>query len=198
MKAKIYGFRFLIALSAFVFGIGAYSMRQLFQSPNQPQKPQTLAVSPKTELFNFTDFNKTVVQIDKVTEKQSEPEFYVDGEYHLIGKAPKEFEDFEYLDITTDTYDEKSDQVKAIPPEGFIFSKKQFKFTHIKINDKKISLVTENRQGISYQFTGTFFGYKETKIYFDEDVYLEGRLIKMRDGKKIAEINVKFTVYSDC
>ena len=123
MKAKIYGFRFLIALMAFVFGVSVYSIRQYFQVSNQLPK----VVSQKAELSNPVIFSQKEPQPDKIKEK-FESEFYAGGEYHIIGKIPKGFKDFEYLFINADDYDEKLKKLVQIPPTGYVFSNKELKF----------------------------------------------------------------------
>ena len=208
MKATIYGFRLLIALTAFIFGIGAYSLQRYFQPFTKLQKLETISIPVKPDITTSIKPVQQVAPIEEVA-RQAESDFYASGEYYIIGKAPKGFEDFEYLEITTDAYDEKTDKVKPIYPEGFVLSKSKFSFSKIYINNKIVSFETETRKGISYKFTGMFFEHDEQKTwtsfdydektpYQEEYIYLEGSLTKFRDGKKIAEKKIKFTVYGGC
>jgi len=84
-----------------------------------------------------------------------------------------------------------------IPPKGYVFTSKEFKFTRINIAGKQISFETQMKKGISYQFAGKFADEPKAT---DEKDYPEliGRLIKMRDGKKIAKSKVSFGIMCGC
>lgn len=140
------------------------------------------------------------------TEESTDDKYDYAGEYCLYDDPVKGFDDFEKLDITTLDYSkatpENSYQTRPIPPEGFIYTTggKLFRYTRISLGKKQISFVTEAKNGISYRFEGEFpsgesIGVKSTNDFvYQERVDLKGRLTKLRDGKKIAEAEVKLYV----
>ena len=52
-------------------------------------------------------------------------------------------------------------------------------------------------RGVSYSFAGKFLkgGVYASGVLDDETPVLEGTLIKFRDGKKVAEANLKFVYF---
>ncbi|MGI8640639.1 MAG: hypothetical protein ACR2MG_11935 [Pyrinomonadaceae bacterium] len=202
MKIKIYLFRLVVAFTAFIFGISFFSVGQYLKSVFQTKKQETVAIQPviKQEILSAPPVvQPTVTTAD--SRENTVSEFDGTGDYYIIGDLPKGFEDFEDLNITTRDYENASEendyQGTIIPPEGFILTKKEYKFTRINIADKQLAFETETKKGISYKFVGKFTdeaNYEEDEEY----VVLEGRLIKMRDGKKIAESKIRFGIMDGC
>lgn len=217
MKIKVYLLWMAVAFIAFIFGISIVSSERYFQSFFSAKTEKTELVEPaKIEEINL---NKIIFPPRKVeqteisgtpmmdkkddSEKETESVFDAEGGYYIIGKLPKGFKDFESLSITTKDYRKASAENDwegiPIPPEGSVFMKKEFKFVRLNIADKQISFETESKKGISYKFVGKFIAEEEIKIgEYPEYAVLEGSLIKMRDGQKIAESKVKFGVMSEC
>jgi hypothetical protein len=207
MTIKVYIFRLAIALVTFTFGFSLFSAWSYFQPQIQPQRPQivSVAVSKPEKLEPFCRLEKITTPQTKVEEVS---EFDAGGDYYMIGKLPKAFKDFDFLSITTVDYREKSDgsfEEIPIPPTGslqtvkvkdFPEKNKKFNFSQINVANKLISFKTKEIKGISYQFTGKFWGEKYYEIG-DETVVLEGRLIKLQNGQKISEITAKFG-YVEC
>lgn len=202
MKIKNYLLRLAVAFTAFVFGIASFSVGRYFQSAFLTKEQKVESVEPvKTEEIiypqhiieqaNTPAFEQTDAAADP--EENTEYEFDVTGDYYIIGDLPKGFEDFGEMSITTTDYENVSEENDykgtPIPPEGFVFMKKKYNFARINIANKRIAFQTETKKGISYKFIGKFI---DDQNYSDEDYTdLEGRLTKMRDGKKIAESKVK-------
>ena len=200
MKAKVYFFRLIIGLSTFGLGIGVYFVWQSFPAqtveaiPNMV-KPVAVASPIFMSLQPVTD-SKADEAVENIEEK--EDEFYAGGDYYLIGNSPKGFEDFESLSISTDDWDDKLEKLAPTAPKGSLFTKKEHKFTRIAINNRWLSFKTEKINGISYEFIGNY-PKEEISLNNGEDfVYLQGRLIKFKDGKKVAEIEVKFGAIDGC
>jgi hypothetical protein len=208
MKIKIYLFRLAVAFTAFVFGIGFFNVGQYFQSvfSTKEQKVETVVPVKIEEITYPPDViehaNAPVFeQTDAAdSEENIEHEFDATGDYLINGDLPKGFEDFGELSITTNDYENVSEENdykgNPIPPEGFVFVKKKYKFARINIASKQIAFQTETKKGISYKFIGEFI---DDHDYSGEEGYadLEGHLTKMRNGKKIAESKVKL-VASGC
>jgi hypothetical protein len=211
MKMKIYLFRFAVAAAAFVFGISVFSVRQYFQSVLQIEEQKTESAAPaKIELVTKEEstspapnlaLTETLVieQANKdEAEEKYEYEFDAAGSYYLIGKAPKGFEDLETFVIETSDYESSSEknnwEIVSIPPKGSAYPdwEKQIDFVRLNISNKQISFETEKKNGISFQFVGKFIESEVEMENYTAYAILEGKLTKTKNGKKIAERNVKF------
>ncbi len=215
MKIKVYLLWIAVAVLTFVFGINIFSVGRYFQSFLSAGVQKTELVEPaKVGQLTVDDIIYPPRKIEQAetsitsmmektddSEKESEYEFDGEGDYYIIGDLPKGFKDLDSLSITTNDYEkgtpENDYNDTAIPPEGSIFTKKEFKFVRINIASKQIAFVTEIKKGISYEFIGVFVKeeIKHTTDYgyeFTESVDLKGRLKKLRDGKKVAESKVRF------
>lgn len=222
MKMKIYLFRFAVAAAAFVFGISVFSVSQYFQSLFSAKEQKTESIAPvKIETVNIEELvypprnieqaeNPVIEQTESTgsSVKENEYEFNAEGDYYIIGDLPKGFKDFDTLSISTKNYENISEENNwegvPIPPTGYVFTKKEFKFVRINIANAQIAFKTETKKGISYEFVGEFI--EEEKIEFKDKngeeytqhAVLKGRLKKMRDGKQIAESKVKFGISEGC
>jgi hypothetical protein len=91
-----------------------------------------------------------------------------------------------------------SSDYATIPPEGWILDKVAFSFKQINISNRKIYFKTERIKGVSYKFTGYFPIMTETEKNNDDSIWLKGNLIKMKNDKKVAEVQVKFGYTLGC
>jgi hypothetical protein len=206
MKLRIFVYRLAAAATAFILGVGFFSVGQYFQTPEtdavQPAVEQeTVSVTPRTMFVPFPVEPTTGGIIG--SQEDTKREFDAAGDYYIIGDLPKGFKDFDGLSIETKNYEKASaenDYVgMPIPPEGYVSTKKKFKFARINIADKQISFETEAKKGISYKFVGKFIDEEEITVgEYPEYIVLKGRLVKMRDGKKIAESEVKIGTVMGC
>ena len=88
-----------------------------------------------------------------------------------------------------------------MPPKGSVETAKELDFTRIAINGRMIAFETETKNGVSYEFTGEFMGEDKEEFKVEDEVEdgetytyyadLKGTLIKKRNGKKVAESDVK-------
>lgn len=215
MNLRFFAYRLAAALTAFALGVGIFNAGQYLQSFFQTTETattverETLSVPARpapTVVFEISEprgYGYAVVEAPAATEEK-EPAFNPDGDYYIVGILPKGFKDFNDLSVTTRDYENASEENNyegaPIPPEGFIYAGKKFEFKRININGKQISFETETIKGISYKFVGEFIVDVEEVIkYRDangnkiaESAMLKGRLTKMRDGKKTAEIKAHF------
>lgn len=130
-------------------------------------------------------------------------EFNPNGYYYAdLETLPKGFSDFDsiYLE-TSEVVDEDGEYVdRPIVPKGWISAAREFTFMRVAVGTSEFSFQTETIKGTSYKFTGHFLNsfsgdYCET----DEDKPdLEGKLIKIKDGKWAAEMNAQFYVSCGC
>jgi hypothetical protein len=218
MKLRIYALRITVALTTFGLCVGLFEIGRCLTADSQPKTEEASTDQPvEKELpdvlpTEVTVFPPHVEQTPTIyptgTEEKTEYEFDAGNDYYIIGKLPKAFRDFENLSIVTRDYENTSEENNyegvPIPPRGFFLAKKEFDFTRINIANRQIVFETEAKKGVSYQFVGEFTD-EEAIESKDKDGYeyteyavLKGRLKKMRDGKKIAESEVKFAIMHGC
>lgn len=188
-----YSLRFAIALMTFTFGVGLFNV---FKEKSVAQQSVVTESVPQTEFVPPRIAEIPVASQPDSTE-DAEYEFNAEGDYYIfsygtqIENLPKPFESFNEISIKTTDYKKASEennyQGVSIPPEGYVFANKEYKFIRISIGNRQISFETETKKGISYKFVGEFTDYvKFPKTDFD----LQGDLIKMRNGKKIGQTKI--------
>lgn len=207
---KKYLFRLGVALLAFTSGTAVFSgvrfLRRELQAPPPASKIKESFSGEEIVRLN-SEITEQLKNIESETEAQTEPEdewqWDGSGEFYLAAEVlPKGFKDFEFMEIITRDY-EVQDETGAygvpIPPQGFIQTKTKFKFVRIGIGNKQVSFETEKINGISYKFTGNYREENGDSCPIEENsVDLKGRLVKMKNGKEIAETSVGFHVSCGC
>lgn len=200
MKIKIYLFRLAIAFTAFVCGISFYSLGQHFQSApvTEEQKAESVGFAKIEEITYPPDVieqaNAPVLEqtdVAAASEEDTGCEYDGYGYYYVVGDLPGGFKDFYGVTLITRDFKTKLEDCPLgipIPPEGSLHTERKYKFTQINMGNKQIAFETETIKGTSYKFIGKgkFMGA------------FEGRLIKMHNGKKIAESHVGFELNEKC
>lgn len=198
MKIKIYLFRLTATLTTFFFAVAVFNALQFFRAPiSAPRavaEPVKAFAAEPEGMRSDTEFEEqTINSSPEIT--QPEPEFDASGSYYFAReKPPKGFENFEFLEISARDYETESDEYVGgipIPPKGFVQTKKEYKFVRIGIGDKEISFETEKIGGVSYQFNGRFRS-EDSYLSGEDSADLKGRLVKLKNGKKIAETKAEF------
>lgn len=119
-----------------------------------------------------------------------------DGTYYADDfKPPRKFREIE--SFTFETYDytkqlEDGSYGVPIPPRGTVMiGKTNYKFDRVSVGKNMIGFQTEERNGVSYRFTGKFnnFDYCETE---EEQPDVVGRMIKLVNKKWVAEAEMSF------
>lgn len=211
-----------IALTAFGASLGLLEIGAYIRAALQPVKVEFKPIEtvqspvfspPSVQNLPIPDFPPAAFTPTAENEpvEEAEPEDWGNtGDYFVIDEKPEGFEDFLGLSITDREWNDKTLKVVPVKPEGAINiylekqdDVKEFKFSSIKINGKRLSLATEAKRGISYRLEGRFVSYdveveNEDGDKYTETVYLKGRLSKWRDGKKIAEASVRFGISHGC
>lgn len=200
MKTKIYLFRLTVGLTAFFMSIGIFAVGRYFRTAAPPIElpPTTTVYMEPPAANNYHDFASAEPFVGVPDDSETEAaaaKFDAEGLYYFAdGNAPKGFEDFENFTISNKDYaaENEEDYGKSIAPEGIVQTKKEYKLARISIGDAQIQFETESLKGITYSFTGHFtetrnFEYLESE---QTDKVLEGRLVKKRQGVKIAESDV--------
>ena len=119
-----------------------------------------------------------------------------DGTYYADDfKPPRKFRDVESFSFEMYDYTKQLEDGSygvPIPPKGTVkIGKTTYKFTRISLGKNMIGFQTEDRNGVSYRFTGKFnnFDYCETE---EEQPDVVGRMIKLVDNKWVAEAEMSF------
>ena len=194
MRVKVYFFRLFVGLTAFFIGIAVFVVSGISRMENDA-KP---VLECETQLNSVADIPPDFVRlIQEETEfnVQQKYETVPEGEFYVFNDVPKEFKDFETLQITASEYKENSNQEVVLSPTiptGSIYAKRKYELKEIHINFRQIAFKTTIVNGISYRFSGEFTEKDSEDWQKDEPIYLKGRLDKLKNGKQIAKTQVSF------
>ncbi len=172
--------------------------------PSEKEKLASLDPIPLKDLIY--PFSPLATYEQETAETEEDNEFDPHNSYYMIGDPPKGFEDCKNLAIATKEFVTDSDgsfvEAYPIPPRGSVFEdyeKPAFKFTGISIYNGRIAFATESSNKISYRFTGNFILGEELESDGIVNLaYLTGKLTKLKNGKKLAEKEVKYAIDEKC
>ena len=200
-----------IALTAFGASLGLLELGAYVRAAFQPLKIGFKLPEPVQAPVVYPPVRNIPAPAEETAPvEEAEPEDYGEtGDYYIIDEKPKGFADFETLVIKDREWNEKSEKLVPIKPQGSIqtylsdTASRVYNFSWINIKGKKLSLGTKAKKGVSYQFEGRFLEQdvelkSETGEKYTETIYLKGRLSKWRDGKKIAEAKVRMSISHGC
>ena len=126
---------------------------------------------------------EVTIQLGKVSAADFE------GLFELQGKAPKGFEGFKAIVLTTVNF--TPDGAVPIKPSGNVRAGALYKMSRIAINGENLSFETVALRGVSYQFSGALNMENAANPSEPSASLLKGHLSKSLNGKKIAEADVK-------
>ena len=129
------------------------------------------------------------------------------GFYYPAHEFPLAFINVRRIDLATADFSVNSDSITRTPitATGHLITEFDiYKLSGVNIDRGRISFTTEPRIGVSYQFAGRVLkegdypiqGYAQ--YYVGKTIMVEGRMVKMLFGFKIAEGEVRFTKGSGC
>ena len=132
---------------------------------------------------------------------------YLTGRYHPVHEFPLAFDNVRHIDLTTTAFQVNSDSLVTrtpIAPKGYLVTDFDlYKLSGVNIDGGRLSFTTEPRVGVSYQFTGRALegdypmkGYSQ--YYVGKTIMIEGRIVRMLFGFKVAEFEVRFTKGIGC
>ena len=187
--------RLLVAIATFLIGTTSHhvfdrhevaspvpqseSVRDTFQDPDElPLRPQL--VEPAVVF----DYDPT--------------EFHPRGDYFILGPKPKEFREFDCLEIAVDE-DKISGQVSISTK---VESEYDVNYEILGwVNKERIYIVAKpwSEENVGYRFEGEFLRQGEVWRAGKSEAVLKGRLSKTKNGETIAEAEVKFRIeYLGC
>ena len=200
MKTKIHLFRIAAGVLAFLFSLGIFTVWRYFQTTAAAPAPPIIVQIDSEKLRETYPLMPSETgdepPVTELPKDEAGTQFDAEGYYYISGDAPKGFEDFVNFNVANKDYktENEAEYGKLIAPEGYVEADKELKFRKISIGSGQIQFETERIKGISYTFSGQF---TETRnfVYLESEAVekvLEGRLIKKRSGKKIAETQAAF------
>ena len=127
------------------------------------------------------------------TQRKTSARFDPDGSFwlHESTPPPNEFSDFGGINLN-------AKRVRRLPSSGLQLNNgTTFRFKTLNVKRDNFTFTTISIRGVSYSFAGKFLkgGVYASGILDDETPVLEGTLTKFRDGKKVAEANLKFVYF---
>ena len=204
-----------VALSALLFGLAWVGVYQFFVEKTVEPKQETILFQDIGEVTFDINNPESVLPIDFEEDKLSDPKedednpkyFDPEGRYYFYGE-PKGFENVFLISINNKNFEVESDDLKfgdLIPPAGFILLEDTDKgakdscemhdyidLSKVNIEDGKMSFISKKKNGISYEFNGEFLVKGN---FYTLDVgakVLNGKLVKKKNGKIIAENDLTF------
>jgi hypothetical protein len=130
------------------------------------------------------------------------------GYYYPAHEFPLAFFYVSRIDLTTADFQVNPDSSvirTPIRPMGYLITQfDSYKLSNVNIDRGRISFTTESRVGVSYQFTGKVLkegdypirGYSQH--YVARTIMVEGRMVQLLFGFKVAEGAVRFTKGFGC
>ncbi len=201
MKAEIYLFCVAVALATFISGTGFFVIENYFQSFLAAEKPKAELTAPAPIFVEQAAAAIAVRQTENVenTEENINNEFDAEGYYMIVGNSPKGFENVGEIGVTTKSYENASEENNyegtPAPPEGYLWTDKEFKFTKISISSETMAFETETIKSVRYQFNGKFIEKIPSENYDQKTPMFEGVITKQHKGKIIAESSVSLMWY---
>jgi hypothetical protein len=119
------------------------------------------------------------------------------GYYSLVGAHPKGLEDFDTIQYWRKEDEQSgpdiSERLSGVNERGGT----RYRYSTISINRRRFVFTTVKVKGTSYSFAGRFLrtDFVNADMDFDKPV-LAGRLVKYRNGKKVAEANVRLSYFA--
>jgi len=119
--------------------------------------------------------------------------FDPDGSFWLKDGTtpPTEFSDFSAINLN-------AKRLRRLPSAGLQLNNgTTYRFKTLTVKRDYFTFTTMTLRGVSYSFAGKFLkgGVYASGILDDETPVLEGTLTKFRDGKKVAEANLKLVYF---
>jgi hypothetical protein len=129
--------------------------------------------------------------VPAMTQRKTSARFDPDGSFWIHGDPPNDFSDFSGINLN-------AKRSRRLPSPGVQLNNgATFRFKTLTVKRDNFTFTTMTRRGVSYSFSGKFLkgGVYGAGDLDDETPVLEGTLTKFRDGKKVAEANLKFVYF---
>jgi len=116
--------------------------------------------------------------------------FDPDGSFWIHGTPPPEFSDFDSINLN-------AKRLRYLNDPGLLMRTTRYRYKTLTVKRDNFSFTTMTVRGIFYTFSGRFLkgGVYGAGDLDDETPVLEGTLTRFRNGKKVAEANLKFVYF---
>ncbi len=211
MNLKTILLNLIIGTLTFAIGVAWIAVFRYFLESRSTS--QTESIKMERSEFDINDPN-SVLPIDFEEEKLSDPKedeenlryFDPEGRYYLLEES-KTFGDFFLFTIANKNFEVESEDERFgdfMPPQGTLLLEDSdsgedgcemhdyFDIPNIEIEDGKISFTTKTRNGISFEFNGEYLVKGNFYTLELEEKVLKGTLTKKKNGKPVAEEELKF------
>ena len=125
-----------------------------------------------------------------ISQRKTSARFDPDGSFWIHGDPPAEFSDFDSINLN-------AKRLRYLNAPGLMMRTTRYRFKTLTVKRDNFTFTTMTIRGVSYSFSGKFLkgGVYGAGDLDDETPVLEGTLTKFRDGKKVAEANLKFVYF---
>ena len=122
--------------------------------------------------------------------KTSATRFDPDGTFWIHGDKPADFSEFDSINLN-------AKRSRHLEPAGVRALNTLHRYKTLVVKPDNFTFTTIPVRGVSYGFSGKFLkgGVYGAGDLDEETPVLEGTLTRFRDGKKVAEANLKFTYF---
>ena len=125
-----------------------------------------------------------------ISQRKTSARFDPDGSFWIHGEPPAEFSDFDSINLN-------AKRLRYLNAPGLMMRSTRYRYKTLTVKRDNFTFTTMTVRGVFYTFSGKFLkgGVYGAGDLDDETPVLEGTLTKFRDGKKVAEANLKFVYF---
>ena len=122
--------------------------------------------------------------------QRKQARFDPDGSFWIHGTPPPEFSDFDSINLN-------AKRLRYLNDPGLLMRTTRYRYKTLTVKRDNFTFTTMTVRGIFYTFSGRFLkgGVFGAGDLDDETPVLEGTLTRFRNGKKVAEANLKFVYF---
>ena len=122
--------------------------------------------------------------------QRKQARFDPDGSFWIHGTPPPEFSDFDSINLN-------AKRLRYLNAPGLLMRTTRYRYKTLTVKRDNFSFTTMTVRGIFYTFSGRFLkgGVYGAGDLDEETPVLEGTLTRFRNGKKVAEANLKFVYF---
>ena len=122
--------------------------------------------------------------------QRKQARFDPDGSFWIHGTPPPEFSDFDSINLN-------AKRLRYLNAPGLLMRTTRYRYKTLTVKRDNFTFTTMTVRGVFYTFSGRFLkgGVFGAGDLDDETPVLEGTLTRFRNGKKVAEANLKFVYF---
>jgi hypothetical protein len=193
--------RVFFAIVTFSIGAGIvtiFTANRQTEPVYNVQVPKIPLVAPSPA--NSPELGNVAQRVDEFFLDYNPKEFSPRGDYFILGKKPKNFREFDVFELAVDEIDGK-----AYGNALFVTDSNGMHNHHYtvsgRVTKKQLTFIATPvlEEDFEYRFNGHFLKDKWVYTAKKNQAVVKGKLIKLKNGIKIAESEVKFRIeYLGC